>query len=153
LWSPSFPDIAAWNQSDVGRVSERFLYGSGNNSDRVVLLGRSMMAVIGAGLCLLIFFCSNRLFGAIGELMSELLAVFDPNLLAHSALVTVDVAAGFFFTAAIWSYFQLLQSVNKRWFIITALSWSGLFLAKMSAPAFLLVALILATLRVVQANR
>jgi hypothetical protein len=148
LSRPSFPENAAWKQGDVGRVSERFLYGSGNNSDRVVLLGRSMMALIGAGLCLLIFFCSNRLFGAIGGLISELLAVFDSNLLAHSGLVTVDVAAAFFFTAAIWSYFQLLQSVNKRWFIITALSWSGLFLAKMSAPAFLLVALILATLRV-----
>src|SRR5437764_15456651 len=34
LWSrPSFPENAAWKQGDVGRVSERFLYGSGNNSD------------------------------------------------------------------------------------------------------------------------
>ncbi|PYM10480.1 MAG: hypothetical protein DMF15_01955 [Verrucomicrobia bacterium] len=148
LSRPSFPENAAWKQGDVGRVSERFLYGSGNNSDRVVLLGRSMMAVVGASLCLLIFFCSNRLFGAIGGLISELLAVFDPNLLAHSALVTADIAAAFFFTAAVWSYFQLLQRVNRRWFVITALSWAGLFLAKMSAPAFLLVAVILATLPV-----
>ena len=146
LSRPTFPENAAWKQGDVGQVSERFLYHSGNNSDRVVLLGRSMMAVVGAGLCLLIFFCSNRLFGAIGGLISELLAVFDPNLLAHSALITADVTAAFFFTAATWGYFQLLQSVNKRWFVITALSWSGLFLAKMSAPAFLLVAVILATL-------
>ena len=152
LSRPSFPENAAWKQGDVGRVSERFLYGSGNNSDRVVLLGRSMMAVVGAGLCLLIFFCSNRLFGAIGGLISELLAVFDPNLLAHSALVTVDVATAFFFTAAIWSYFRLLQSANKPWFVITALSWSGLFLAKMSAPAFLLVAVILATLRILSSE-
>jgi hypothetical protein len=101
LWSrPSFPENAAWKQGDVGRVSERFLYGNGNSADRLVLLGRSMMAVVGASLCLLIFFCSNRLFGAIGGLISELLAVFDPNLLAHSALITVDVAAAFFFTAA-----------------------------------------------------
>jgi hypothetical protein len=153
LWSrPSFPENAAWKQGDVGRVSERFLYGNGNSADRLVLLGRSMMAVVGASLCLLIFFCSNRLFGAIGGLISELLAVFDPNLLAHSALITVDVAAAFFFTAATWSYFQLLQSVNKRWFFITALSWSGLFLAKMSAPAFLLVAVILATLRILSSE-
>jgi 4-amino-4-deoxy-L-arabinose transferase-like glycosyltransferase len=152
LSRPSFPENTAWKQGDVGRASERFLYGSGNNSDRVVLLGRSMMAVVGAGLCLLIFFCSNRLFGAISGLISELLAVFDPNLLAHSALITADVAAAFFFTAATWSYFQLLQSVNKRWFFITALSWSGLFLAKMSAPAFLLVAVILATLRVLSSE-
>ena len=148
LSRPTFLENAAWKQADVGQVSERFLYHSGNNSDRIVLLGRSMMAVVGAGLCLLIFFCSNRLFGAIGGLISELLAVFDPNLLAHSALITADVTAAFFFTAATWSFFQLLQSLNKRWFVITALSWSGLFLAKMSAPAFFLVAVILATLPV-----
>src|SRR5438067_4424480 len=146
LSRPIFLENAAWKQADVGQVSERFLYHSGNNSERIVLLGRSMIGVVGAGLCLLIFFCSNRLFGAIGGLISELLAVFDPNLLAHSALITADVTAAFFFTAATWGYFQLLQSVNKRWFVITALSWSGLFLAKMSAPAFLLVAVILATL-------
>ena len=148
LSRPTFPENAAWKEGDVGQVSGRFLYHSGNNSDRIVLLGRCMMAVVGAGLCLLIFFCSNRLFGAIGGLISELLAVFDPNLLAHSALVTADVTAAFFFTAATWSFFQLLQSVDKRWFVITALSWSGLFLAKMSAPAFCLVAVILATLAV-----
>jgi len=67
-------------------------------------------------------------------------------------LVTADVAAAFFFTAATWSYFQLLRSVNKRWFVITALTWSGLFLAKMSAPAFLLVAVILATLGVLSSE-
>ena len=145
LSRPSFPENAAWKQGDVGRLSERFLYGSGNNPDQLVLLGRSMMAVVGAGLCLLIFFCSNRLFGAVGGLLSELLAVFDPNLLAHSPLITADITAAFFFTAATWSYFQLLQRANKRWFVIAALSWSGLFLAKMSAPAFLLVAVILVT--------
>src|SRR4030095_13352041 len=152
LSHPSFPEKAAWKKGDVGRVSERFLYGSGNNADRVVVPGRSMMAVVGAGFWFLIFFCSNRLFGPIGGLTSELLAVFDPNLLAHSALITADVTAAFFFTAATWSYFQLLHSVNKRWLVITALSCSGLFLAKMSAPAFLLVALILATLRILSSE-
>src|SRR5205807_2378416 len=148
LSRPSFPENAAWKKGAVGRVSERFLYGSGNNSDRIVLLGRSMMAVVGAGLCLLIFFCSNRLFGAIGGLISELLAVFDPNLLAHSALVTADVTAALLFAAATWSYFRLLDAINLRWFLITALSWSGLFLAKMSAPAILFVAAILAAVRI-----
>jgi Dolichyl-phosphate-mannose-protein mannosyltransferase len=148
LWSrPVFPENAAWDRGDVGRVSENFLYRCGNDSDGVMLQGRSMMVIVGAGLCLLIFFCSARLFGPVGGLISELLAVFDPNLLAHSALITSDVAAAFFFIAAAWSYFRLLTAVNARWFLITALSWSGLFLAKMSAPAFLFVAAILAGVR------
>jgi Dolichyl-phosphate-mannose-protein mannosyltransferase len=148
LWSrPVFPENGAWDRGDVGRVSENFIYRSGNDSDQVILQGRSMMAIVGAGLCLLIFFFSARLFGPVGGLISELLAVFDPNLLAHSALITADVTAAFFFVAAAWSYFRLLNAVNVRWFLITGLSWSGLFLAKMSAPAFLFVAAILVAVR------
>ena len=148
LWSrPAFPENGAWDRGDVGRVSENFVYRSGNDSDQVILQGRSMMAIVGAGLCLLIFFCSTRLFGPVGGLISELLAVFDPNLLAHSALITTDVTAAFFFVAAAWSYFRLLNVVNIRRFLITVLSCSGLFLAKMSAPAFLFVAAILVTVR------
>jgi hypothetical protein len=49
LSRPTFPENAAWKQADVGQVSEGFLYHNGNNSDRIVLLGRSMMAVVGAG--------------------------------------------------------------------------------------------------------
>jgi hypothetical protein len=149
LWSrPALQENAAWNHGDVGRISENFLYRRGNDSDGLMLQGRGMMAVFGAGLCLLIFFCSVRLFGPVGGLISELLAVFDPNLLAHTGLITADIAAAFFFTAAAWTYFRLLDSVNIRWFLITALSWSGLFLTKMSAPAFLLVVAILAVVRI-----
>jgi len=148
LWSrPVFPENGAWDRGDVGRVSENFLYRSGNDSDPVMLQGRCMMAIVGAGLCLLIFFCSARLFGPVGGLISELLTVFDPNLLAHSALITSDITAAFFFIAAAWSYFRLLNGVRVGFFLITALSWSGLFLAKMSAPAFLFVAAILAAVR------
>ena len=137
LWSrPLFPENAASDRGDVGRVSENFLYRCGNDSDELMMQCRSMMALVGAGLCLLIFFCSARLFGPVGGLISELLTVFDPNLLAHSALITSDVTAAFFFVAAAWSYFQLLTAVKVRWFLITALTWSGLFLAKMSAPGF-----------------
>ena len=63
LWSrPAFLENAAWKQGDIGAVSEKFFYLSGNDADRIVLQGRSMMAIPGAGLCLLIFFCSARLF-------------------------------------------------------------------------------------------
>lgn len=149
LWShPGFVENMAWKNGDVGPVSEKFFYFSGNDSDCLVLQGRSMMATVGAALCLLIFFCSARLFGPIGGLISELLAVFDPNLLAHSGLITADAAAALLFTAATWSYFRLLEAITLRRFLITALSWSALFLAKMSAPAILFVAAIIAAVRI-----
>jgi hypothetical protein len=103
-----------------------------------------MIALFSASLCLLIFFCAKKLFGTIGGLISESIAVFDPNLLAHGALVTSDTMAAFFFLAASWSYWQLLHRVTARQFAISALSIAGMVLAKMSAPLFLLMAGILA---------
>ena len=71
-----------------------------------------MMSVFSGALCLLIFFCAQRLFGPTGGLISETIAVFDPNLLAHGALVTSDIPAAFFFTAAVWSTWRLLHHVS-----------------------------------------
>src|ERR1700748_2678072 len=51
LWSrPVFPENVAWDRGDVGRASENFLYRCGNDSDAVMLQGRSMMVIVGAGL-------------------------------------------------------------------------------------------------------
>jgi hypothetical protein len=145
---PKFPpnENASWKQGDVGRVSQQFLYGIGNDSDRLLLQSRTMMVAFSVALCLLIFFCSKQLFGTIGGLISESIAVFDPNLLGHGALVTSDVAVAFFFTAAIWSYWWLLRRVTIPRFVLCALSVAGLFLAKMSGPLFLFMAAILSAI-------
>ena len=145
---PKFPptENLFWKQADVGNVSQQFFYGVGNDSDRLLLQSRAMMAAFSVGLCLLIFFCSKHFFGTLGGLISELVAVLDPNLLAHGALVTSDVAAAFFFTAAIWSYWRLLQCVTVGRLVLGALSVAGLFLAKMSGVLFLFAVAILSVI-------
>jgi len=150
LSRPNFPSTENfyWKQDDVGHVSQQFFYGAGNNSDRLLLQGRMMMAALSTALCLLIFFCSKRLFGTTGGLISESIAVFDPNLLAHGALITADVPAAFFLTAAIWSYWQLLHRVTVRWFALSALGAAGLFLAKMSGVLFLFMGSILGAIHI-----
>jgi hypothetical protein len=147
---PSFPlaSNVAWQHSDVGPLSMQFLYRSGNNPDALLLQARTMTAMISAALCLLIFFCSRQLFGTVGGLISEALAVFDPNLLAHGALVTSDTAAAFFFLAATWSYWRMLHKISGVTVTICALSVAGLFLAKMSAPLFLIMAAIVTAIRI-----
>jgi hypothetical protein len=141
---PNFPSPSnvAWQHSDIGTVSTQFFYRSGNNPDAILVQARAMTAIISAALCLLIFFCSHQLFGTLGGLISEALAVLDPNLLAHGALVTSDTAAAFFFLAATWSYWRMLHKISGTTVTICALSVAGLFLAKMSAPLFLIMAAI-----------
>ncbi len=147
---PNFPaaESLSWQQLSVGQTSQRFFYRSGNNPEQMLLAARMAMSVLGAALCLLIFFCSRQFFGIAGGLISESFAVFDPNLLAHGSLVTADAASAFFFCAATWSTWQMFRWVTARTLIVSILSVSGLFLTKFSAPVFCFIAIILGAVRI-----
>ncbi|MDQ2823973.1 MAG: glycosyltransferase family 39 protein, partial [Verrucomicrobiota bacterium] len=147
---PNFPapDSFPWNRVLVGKSSQQFFYQLGNNPDDMLLKARIMMSVFSGALCLLIFFCAQRLFGPTGGLISETVAVFDPTLLAHGALVTADIPAAFFFTVAVWSFWRLLHYVSPCTLAFSVLSIAGLFLTKMSAPLFLFMAAILCAVRI-----
>src|SRR5258708_29131219 len=128
-----------WQRADEGRSGHQFLYEVGNDSDQMLGKARMMMSIFGAALCLLIYRCGREFFGVLGGLLAETLAAFDPNFLANSALVASDVPAAFFFTAAVWSCWRLFQKISPATLVIAALSLSGLFLSKFSAPIVLLV--------------
>jgi hypothetical protein len=123
----------AWQKADEGKTAHQFFYEVSNDPDRMIAQARTMMSVFGAALCLLIFHCSRQLFGVFGGLLAETLTAFDPNMLAHSALVTSDVAVAFFFLAAIWSAWRLFGNISFKTTAIAALSFSGLSLTKFSA--------------------
>src|SRR5438094_836290 len=126
-----------WQRAEEGRTGHQFFYESGNDPDRTLGQARIMMSIFGAALCLLIYRCGREFFGVLGGLLAETMAAFDPNFLAHSALVTSDVPAAFFFTATAWSSWRLLQKISATTLAIAALSLAGLFLTKFSAPIVL----------------
>src|SRR2546430_9730679 len=140
LWShPSFVSLndRDWQRADEGRTGHQFFYEVGNDPDQILGQARMMMSIFGAALCLLIFRCAREFFGVVGGLLAESVAAFDPNFLANSPLVASDVPAAFFFTAAVWSSWRLLQKISPATLTIAALSLSGLFLTKFSAPIVL----------------
>ncbi|HWY40971.1 MAG TPA: glycosyltransferase family 39 protein [Chthoniobacterales bacterium] len=126
-----------WQHTDAGGTAHQFFYEVGNDPDRMIGQARLMMSTFGAALCLLVYRIARKFFGVIGGLIAEILAAFDPNFLAHSALVTSDVAAAFFFTATIWSCWRLVQKISPLRLTFAALSLCGLFLTKFSAPIVL----------------
>src|SRR6202022_3977011 len=138
----------AWQRADEGRTGHQFFYEVGNDSDRMLGEARMMMSIFGAALCLLIYRCGPEFFGGLGGLLAETVAAFDPNFLAHSALVTSDVPAAFFFTATIWSCWRLFQKISPERLTFAALSLCGLFLTKFSAPIVLPVLGVMSILQV-----
>ena len=139
LSHPNFVPLndRGWQRAEEGRTGHQFFYEVGNDPGWTLGQARMMMSIFGAALCLLIYRCGREFFGVGGGLLAETVAAFDPNFLAHSALVSADVPAAFFFTAAIWSSWRLFQKISPMRFAIAALSLAGLFLTKFSAPIVL----------------
>ncbi|HET9857310.1 MAG TPA: glycosyltransferase family 39 protein [Chthoniobacterales bacterium] len=126
-----------WQRADEGRTGHQFFYEVGNDSDQMLRQARMMMSIFGVALCLLIYRCGREFFGVVGGLLAETIAAFDPNFLAHSALVASDIPAAFFFTATAWSSWRLVQKISATTLAVAALSLAGLFLTKFSAPIVL----------------
>jgi 4-amino-4-deoxy-L-arabinose transferase-like glycosyltransferase len=79
-----------------------------NDGDRnqLVFKMRASAELLALGLCLLVFLTAREWFGDTAGLIALILVVFDPNMLAHSALVTTDIGVSCFFVAAIWTFYR-----------------------------------------------
>jgi 4-amino-4-deoxy-L-arabinose transferase-like glycosyltransferase len=85
-----------------------------NNADAVLLRARLAEAVVGLVLVLLLFEAGYRMFGAGAAWIAAALAVFEPNLLAHSTLVTTDFAFACFYLAAIYALWRMTGKPTLR---------------------------------------
>src|ERR1700730_5271335 len=102
LGKSSFPrlDQPSWTTSNVYAMGDQFLYSSGNDAGVTLGRGRAVMALLGVALGALVYAWARRLVSPAGAWVTLVLFVFSPTLLAHGPLVTSDMAAALFFTAA-----------------------------------------------------
>ncbi|TMA81312.1 MAG: glycosyltransferase family 39 protein [Deltaproteobacteria bacterium] len=140
-------DQEAWWKADVFAVGYHFFYDQGNDVGAMLRAGRTMTAVLGVGLGLLVYAWSRRLFGPTGGILSAALYAFCPTLLAHGRLITTDLAAALFFTASVWSLWVAFHTVSPGSVLVAALAVAGLWQAKMSAVLIVPVALVLLGIR------
>ena len=154
LMAPAFPpaDDPDWLGARVMDLGGRMLFKSGNDAMRLLMAGRMMIALLGAGLVLLAYQWSSDLFGWRGGFISMLLCAFCPALLAHGALVTSDMAAAFFFTFGTWAFWRLCQRVTPVRFVVCALALAGLLLSKMSGVIIIPVMVALLVIRLLPGN-
>jgi 4-amino-4-deoxy-L-arabinose transferase-like glycosyltransferase len=80
-----------------------------NDADALLLRMRLAEAVVGLLLVLLLFEAGHRMFGAGVAWAAVVLAIFEPNLLAHSTLVTTDFAFTCFYVAAVYALWRVAE--------------------------------------------
>ena len=84
-----------------------FLYG--NDAEKILWRTRLAAGTITILLGLLIFLATREFFGTGAAFIALTLLAFDPNLLAHGALVTTDSALSCFMFASVYAFYRYVK--------------------------------------------
>jgi len=116
-----------------------------NDADTMLFRARMAAASLTLLLALLVFLAGREMFGAGAGILALALLVFDPNLLAHGALVTTDTGLSCFLLASIYCFYRYIKSPGP-WRLIHAGLAAGCALAAKHTAILLFPMLILLAL-------
>lgn len=103
-----------------------FLYQ--NDADNILLRTRMAAATLTLLLALLVFLGTKEVFGTGAAFIALALLAFEPNLLAHGALVTTDAGLSCFMFASIYAFYRYVKAPSVWRMVIVGIS-AGLALA------------------------
>jgi hypothetical protein len=123
------------------RFGARFLYAWGNDADRLLFWGRLPIVLLSLVLGLYVFRWSVERFGPRAGIFGLLLYAFCPNVIAHSRLVTMDVALSTFATLTFYYVWRYVRDGTRRAAILAGISLGLALATKFSALVFVPLAL------------
>ncbi|HEX6625259.1 MAG TPA: glycosyltransferase family 39 protein, partial [Pyrinomonadaceae bacterium] len=85
-----------------------FLYR--NDADMILFRTRMAAATLTLLLALLVFVATREMFGTGAAFIALALLAFEPNLLAHGALVTTDAGISCFMLATIYAFYRFAKA-------------------------------------------
>jgi 4-amino-4-deoxy-L-arabinose transferase-like glycosyltransferase len=81
-----------------------------NDADRMLFRARVMASLFTLFLAVLVFLAAQEMFGTIAGFIALGLLVFDPNLLAHGAVVGTDAGLTCFMFASIYAFYRYVKA-------------------------------------------
>ena len=128
----------------------RFLNGKefvfGNDADKILFRARMAASLLTVLLALLVFLAACEMFGLAAGFVALTLLVFDPNLLAHGALVTTDAGLSCFLFAAVYAFYRYVKQPTASRLVLVGIATGLAFSAKhtgfLAAPSIVLLALV-----------
>jgi hypothetical protein len=155
LYRPPFkPDPQYWRAGDDYLIGQDFLYRSQLPADQMLALGRLPNLFLGTCLIALMGCWAYRLWGHRAAPLAMALASLEPNLVAHSSLVTTDMGFTLFIFLTVyllWEYFNF-----PHWWLLAAAGFStGMALiSKFSAILLIpMIAVIIAASHFIDSER
>ena len=126
LWVP--PLQGRFFKAEAYLDGRDFLARNDGASQHLVFRMRMAAGLLSLALSLMVFLAAREWFGDAAGLIAMVLVSFDPNILAHSALVTTDMGVTLFFLAAIYAFYRYVKQPSLARLLIAGVA-AGLLLA------------------------
>jgi hypothetical protein len=138
--------IPAWSQNREWAFAERFINHNTVPAQTIIFWGRLPMVLLGILLGLLVYTWAREVYGHVAGLAALVLFAFCPNMLANSALVTMDVANCLFSMLTLYAFYHLLKKPTWRLAALTGCALGGALGTKLTSFGLLPVMAILAVI-------
>lgn len=134
LWKPSSgtPSFDFLSNVDVVR-GQSILSSPANKGDRLLILARTMFALLGVALGYAVFCFSKSLYGTNAGLFSLLLYSFSPNMLAFSGLTVPDLPLTAFIFMFVFFLWRHTNEQGKSNIILAGIFMGLALLCKLTA--------------------
>ena len=145
LWSqPKSPVLEErFFKEDAFLRGKEFLYR--NDPDKILARTRTFAAILTLLTALIVFLGTREMFGTGAAFIALTLLTFDPNLLAHGALITTDVGLACFMFLSVYMFYRFVKSPSALRLIVAGAS-VGLVLAAKHTGLLVLPILFLLTI-------
>jgi len=127
------PGGALWEQAEEWNIGRIFVHENRAPNDTILLLGRLPVLLLSLVLGWVIYRWGLRLFGAPGALLALALWVLDPNVVAHSSLVTTDLGITFFIFLSVAALWWWIDRPSPWRLVLLGLAIGGAFASKYTA--------------------
>ena len=123
-----------------------------NDSDRNQLVFEMRLAAgfLCVALSLVVFLAARESFGDWAAIFALTLTAFDPNVLAHSALVTTDIGVSLLFLASTWCFYRYVKNPTAKRLVVAGVV-AGLLLSTKHSGVMLAPILVLLMAREIAA--
>jgi tetratricopeptide (TPR) repeat protein len=116
-----------------------------NDANTMLFRARMAASMLTVLLAILVFLAAQEMFSTGAAFLALTLLVFDPNLLAHGALVTTDAGLSCFLFASVYAFYRYVKAPSAWRLVVVGLATGLAFAAKhtgvLAAPILIVLAL------------
>lgn len=116
-----------------------------NDFETIIFRARMFASIFALAVALLAFLTAREMFGTGAGFLTLLLLVFEPNILAHGAIVATDIGAACCLLASIYAFYRYVKSPSWGRVAVLGTAAGIFFITKHSAvllpPMLILLAI------------